>query len=270
MRYFILIGGFIIFFMSAFRHWDGFTINGRITDAAGNALSSVSVSVKGKSMATTTDANGAFALKVPGEKVTLIVSAVGYVPQEISVSNNGKAVNIKLVPASAGLQEVVVTGYGTQNKRGDTRTYRQKSGDKEMKSMPSGHNLNGVLAGRVPGLEIGKPAGDPSVITRYPQNGNFNTEGYDAIVENRFLASTDNPLSTFSIDVDAASYSNVRRFLQQGQLPPAGAVRIEELINYFKYDYPQPVTEHPFSINTEIAECPWNQQTQVGDDRIAG
>ena len=74
----------------------------------------------------------------------------------------------------------------------------------------------------------------------------FNTEGYDNITENRFLKVTDNPLSTFSIDVDAASYSNVRRFINQGQLPPAGAVRIEEMINYFKYDYPQPEDRSAF------------------------
>src|SRR6185436_16912638 len=87
----------------------------------------------------------------------------------------------------------------------------------------------------------------------------FNREGYDNIVENRFHKVTDNPLSTFSIDVDAASYSNVRRFLNMGQLPPAGAVRIEELINYFHYEYPQPSNENPFSINTEISDCPWNK-----------
>jgi Ca-activated chloride channel family protein len=91
----------------------------------------------------------------------------------------------------------------------------------------------------------------------------FDTEGYDNISENRFLKVTDNPLSTFSIDVDAASYSNVRRFINQGQLPPAGAVRIEEMINYFKYDYPQPETDQPFSINTEISEAPWNKDHKL-------
>ena len=91
----------------------------------------------------------------------------------------------------------------------------------------------------------------------------FNTEGYDHITENRFLKVTDNPLSTFSIDVDAASYSNVRRFLNQGQLPPAGAVRIEEMINYFHYEYPQPENDQPFSINTEISDCPWNKDHKL-------
>ena len=67
-----------------------------------------------------------------------------------------------------------------------------------------------------------------------------NTESYDHIVENDFIAVADQPLSTFAIDVDTASYSNVRRFLNQNQLPPKGAVRIEELVNYFRYDDPQP------------------------------
>ncbi|MBI1315035.1 DUF3520 domain-containing protein [bacterium] len=88
----------------------------------------------------------------------------------------------------------------------------------------------------------------------------FNTEAYDAIVENRFQSPLDEPLSTFSIDVDTASYANVRRFLHDGQLPPAGAVRIEELINYFDYDYPQPEDGHPFAVNIEAARCPWQSQ----------
>ncbi|MCI0514771.1 VWA domain-containing protein [candidate division KSB1 bacterium] len=86
----------------------------------------------------------------------------------------------------------------------------------------------------------------------------FNTESYDRIVENPFLEATKNPLSTFSIDVDVASYANVRRFINNSQLPPPDAVRIEELINYFSYDYPSPQGPHPFSITTEISDCPWS------------
>lgn len=83
-------------------------------------------------------------------------------------------------------------------------------------------------------------------------------EQYEQIIENAFLAPRQNPLSTFSIDVDTASYANVRRFLTGGSLPPANAVRIEELVNYFRYDYPQPKGPEPFSVNMEAAECPWN------------
>ena len=87
-----------------------------------------------------------------------------------------------------------------------------------------------------------------------------NTESYDKINENIFKEVKNNPLSTFSIDVDRASYSNVRRFLNQNQKPYKDAVRIEELINYFDYDYPQPKGEDPFSISLETAQCPWNEK----------
>jgi Ca-activated chloride channel family protein len=82
-------------------------------------------------------------------------------------------------------------------------------------------------------------------------------EAYDHIQDNPFLAALTNPLSTFSIDVDTASYSNVRRFLTSGQLPPRDAVRIEELVNYFRYDYPEPEGDQPFSITTEVGAGPW-------------
>lgn len=96
-----------------------------------------------------------------------------------------------------------------------------------------------------------------------PRNPQANTEEYDRIYENPFLAASQNPLSTFSIDVDNAAYSNVRRFINQGQLPPAGAVRIEEMVNYFNYDYPNPTGQQPFSVSTEIGECPWDKRHQL-------
>lgn len=86
----------------------------------------------------------------------------------------------------------------------------------------------------------------------------FNTEDYSTIVENTFLPAKDNPLSTFSIDVDAASYSNVRRFINSNQIPPRDAIRIEEMINYFDYEYPQPEGSDPFSVTNEYTSCPWN------------
>ena len=98
----------------------------------------------------------------------------------------------------------------------------------------------------------------PPVVQEEMTSPDFNTEDYDNIVENKFQLSTQAPLSTFSIDVDEAAYSNIRRFLQNGTLPPAGAVRIEEMINYFDYSYPQPEGSTPFSVNTEMAACPWN------------
>ena len=91
----------------------------------------------------------------------------------------------------------------------------------------------------------------------------FNTEEYDRIYENPFVSVIRNPLSTFSVDVDRASYANVRRMLENNQQPYADAVRIEELINYFNYDYPQPTGKDPFSVNLEISNCPWNKGHQL-------
>src|SRR5688572_17474263 len=91
----------------------------------------------------------------------------------------------------------------------------------------------------------------------------FDTEDYDNIVENKFLTARQNPLSTFSIDVDEAAYSNVRRYLENGSMPPRGAVRIEEMINYFDYVYPKPQNNDPFTVNTEISDCPWNPQHRL-------
>ncbi len=91
----------------------------------------------------------------------------------------------------------------------------------------------------------------------------YNTEDYDPFIENAFESPKNSPLSTFSIDVDNASYTNVRRFINYGQKVPKDAVRVEEMINFFKYEYPQPKDNHPFSINTEYSDCPWNPQHRL-------
>jgi Ca-activated chloride channel family protein len=95
------------------------------------------------------------------------------------------------------------------------------------------------------------------------QRGDFNTEAYENIIDNPFLDVTQNPLSTFSIDVDTASYSNVRRFLDSGSLPPKDAVRIEELVNYFDYDYKGPKNDKPFAAHFEITEAPWKPEHKL-------
>ena len=91
----------------------------------------------------------------------------------------------------------------------------------------------------------------------------FNREAYDFIEENEFLSPLNQPLSTFSIDVDTASYANTRRFLNQGQRPPADAVRIEELINYFRYKYSEPRNDQPFSVKVDAASTPWNDEHRL-------
>lgn len=85
-----------------------------------------------------------------------------------------------------------------------------------------------------------------------------NTEQYDYMADNTFKIAIQNPLSTFSIDVDRAAYANVRRFLTDGRMPPPDAVRIEEMVNYFEYDYAQPEGDDPFIVSSEVAKCPWN------------
>jgi Ca-activated chloride channel homolog len=88
-------------------------------------------------------------------------------------------------------------------------------------------------------------------------------ESYSKINENKFLSASDQPLSTFSIDVDRAAYSNVRRFIENGTKPPPDAVRIEEMINYFTYDYPQPKDQHPFAVSMEVSKAPWNELHEI-------
>ena len=133
----------------------------------------------------------------------------------------------------------------------------------------------------LPGAPVGGVAGSVHVMSGPPpfprgsapapdigpgrsrQVTDFNTEAYDRIVDNPFMEVTQHPLSTFSIDVDTASYSNVRRFLKRGVLPPRDAVRIEEMINYFSYDYAGPSGSNPFSVQVEIAQAPWKLQHRL-------
>ena len=127
--------------------------------------------------------------------------------------------------------------------------------------------LSGEVGGVVGGLPEA-PAPPPAPGRYVPGDSNrqtigFNTEAYDHIEENRFRRVNADPLSTFSIDVDTASYANVRRYLTGGELPPAGAIRIEELVNYFRFDYPQPSGRDPFSITTELTSCPWNPRHRL-------
>ena len=103
----------------------------------------------------------------------------------------------------------------------------------------------------------------PQAARARADTGRFDREGYRHIEENDFLDVASAPLSTFAIDVDAASYGNVRRILREGRLPPRDAVRIEELVNYFEYDYADPTGEHPFSVTTEVGAAPWNPEHRL-------
>jgi len=107
----------------------------------------------------------------------------------------------------------------------------------------------------------------PSYDTEYtwiPVDQDFNTAKYDSIKENDFLSVADHPLSTFSADVDTASYANLRRMIRTGvSAIPTGAIRVEEILNYFKYDYQKPNAGDKFSISTELTDTPWNEETKL-------
>jgi Ca-activated chloride channel family protein len=108
------------------------------------------------------------------------------------------------------------------------------------------------------------PAAEVVTLAAKPTAGQIDAEDYTSVADNPFLTAVDNPLSTFSVDIDTAAYANLRRFLLQNrQLPPPAAVRIEELINYFHYDYPQPAENVPFAVVTEVAGCPWNGEHRL-------
>ncbi len=117
---------------------------------------------------------------------------------------------------------------------------------------------NAVYGGKGPPAP--PPRGQPLVIDGDPDH---NTEAYDKIDDNPFFKVQTRPLSTFSVDVDTASYANMRRFLADGKLPPKDAVRIEEMINYFSYDYPQPAKGEPFSITTDVTQSPFNAKMKL-------
>jgi Ca-activated chloride channel family protein len=126
------------------------------------------------------------------------------------------------------------------------------------------------VSGGVAGGAVGVVPFHPSAPQPVRVGGNFmpalpefNTASYDRIVGNAFKRVADEPLSTFSIDVDTASYANVRRFLNQGTLPPADAVRVEELVNYFRYDFGPRGDDTPFSVHTEVGRCPWNPSNKL-------
>ncbi len=140
-------------------------------------------------------------------------------------------------------------GAGASGKRRNKKAKKRGS-----RSSTANHYIASIPATRKSTAPFPPPGHDPSL---HEQEGN--TEDYASIAENAFKSPLHEPLSTFSIDVDKASYSNVRRFLNGHQLPQRDAVRIEEMINYFDYAYPQPKGEDPFSVNTELATCPWNE-----------
>jgi len=252
--------------VAAFSPTANFTVSGVINDDAGSPIPSASVVEKGTKNGVTTDEKGKFKIIVTSSKATLVITSVGFDTKEIKLKGQ-ETLSVSLSPASQNLTEVVVTGYGIKkSQRVTSYSSTTISGNQLLgATAPSNgyvQSYSQALSGKVAGIQIT----NSNKKYRYGADTidrEFNTEDYDAIIENRFLKVDDNPLSTFSIDVDAASYSNVRRYIQANQLPPAGAVRIEEMINYFKYDYDGPENDHPFEVYTEMSECPWNSDHRL-------
>jgi Ca-activated chloride channel homolog len=223
------------------------TIVGKVTSADdGSSIPGVNVVLKGTTKGSVTDAQGNYLIHVPAKGGTLVFSFIGYKTYEtvIGISNRIDAVMSLDIQQ---LSEVVVTGYGIQ--RG-------------LQGKTAGIRIRG--ASTLNKRDMAAPAiyGSRSY-EEHETRQKHNTEEYDGITENIFHDPLKNPLSTFSIDVDAASYSNIRRFITSGQRPPKDAVRIEEMINYFDYEYGQPQGDDPFSINTEISTAPWNSKHKL-------
>ena len=210
------------------------TITGKVTDSSGQPLSGVSVIIKGSITGTTTDRQGNYKIEVSSADKILQFSMVGFVTVSEKIEGRN-TINIIMHEDIAALNEMVVVGYGVKKDMA-SKSYSM--------AVPSSVGYGGRHS-----------------FPRY--NNNFNTEGYAGMDENGFKSVKNNPLSTFSIDVDNASYSNIRRFINSGVLPPPDAVRIEEMINYFRYDYPEPDGVHPFSVYSELADCPWNSRHQL-------
>ncbi len=215
------------------------TITGTVISAEDGArLPGVLITRKGTGVSVQSNVDGKYSIQVPAGKSILVFSFIGLTTKEVEVGISN-VIDVALSLDTSMLQDVVVTGMGIEREQKSLGYAQTAVGRRHKKD-----HFNSQPA----------PAEYEPV---------FNTEEYDFINENGFRPAKESPLSTFSIDVDAASYSNVRRFLQNGQLPPADAVRVEEMINYFDYSYEQPKDDHPFSVYTEISSSPWNEKRRL-------
>ncbi|MGV3599959.1 MAG: YfbK domain-containing protein [Dyadobacter fermentans] len=213
---------------SAFAFLPERLIKGKVTDGANAPIAGVRVAIQGSAAGTVTDPGGHFTIRVPRLSRALVFSKNGYKSLTLPITSDS-VMKVVLTQTSLKKEDVAVEELKDPALPGSVR--RMFTFD--MAAAPSVHSeVVGVM-----------PAA---------------TESYKPVNENGFLAVGQQPVTTFSVDVDRAAYSNVRRFLNNGQMPPEDAVRIEEMINYFDYDYPQPRGEHPVAIVSETTDSPWN------------
>ena len=195
-----------------------------------------------------TDNKGKYNVTVSADEKELVFSYISYKTLKIKITSS--KINVQLEEENNEMNEVVIRGYQSKTRKATTGSSYIVSG-KEVQDAPV-RNVEHLLQGKVAGINM-------QHTTAFPYIGTEPTsEAYASVKENGFKTSLTNPLSTFSIDVDAASYSNIRRFINNGNLPPANAVRIEEMINYFDYEYAEPKGKDPINIITEISSAPWN------------
>ncbi len=235
-------------------------IQGIVTDQAGAPIQNAQVVVVGTSLTALTDGRGWYAISnVPAGTYSLRASFIGYKraeAQDVRVQNGSTTrQNFQLEASPVTVEEITVVDADGRSKAGrPTRKEAEGKAYDEVRIAPQA----------APTREFGNSLsirGSTSAAAVPRQQ--HNTEDYHHRVDNRFLTVGANPLSTFAIDVDAASYANVRRFLTEGRLPPADAVRTEELINYFSYDYPAPDGTQPFAITTAQMPAPWASDHQL-------
>jgi len=209
-------------------------ITGTVSDSQNNPLPGVNIVIQNTNISTTTNFEGKY--NIEAEEACVI---------EFSYLGFKTLIDVIMQIDNSALSEVVVVGYGTLKK--------QLANSSSVREKISHPNFSIVE----------RESYAPTVFHETEEEIDNSNESYASISENGFKNATQTPLSTFSIDVDAASYSNMRRFIMNGQKPPKDAVRVEEMINYFDYSYPQPNGKHPFSINTEVANCPWNSNNKL-------
>jgi Ca-activated chloride channel family protein len=237
------------------------TVTGIVKDPAGSPVAGVRVEITATARGSAplirlSDARGAFAFdRVPTADYDVKATLAGFTPFTTRITvNAAKTTRLDIVLHTGGVAESVgVVAESAMDAK--LAGGRGGSGGGRVQGQAGAYAMPAPMVPAYGDLRGPVYPGMPS--------RDFNTEAYDRIDDNPFRRVTQDPLSTFSIDVDTASYANVRRFLNSGSLPPRDAVRIEELVNYFRFDYARPANGAPFSVTTEIAACPWNPKHRL-------